>query len=214
MSESLPLTNVSGQPASDTAITVLVCHGRGQDESALAGLTDRFPDRVASVRLRAPHADDDGFRWYDTVLPYGSHDLSQPRAGEFRESLDRLHECYNALGDRVGLLGYSQGAMLCLAALIERPSAYRWAGALHGYLPESHSAPALVGRTDDVPVLVSYGRDDEAIPPWRSRRAAATLTAGGADVTESGYDCGHEPPDAEFTEVSSWVDDVTSSPTR
>jgi phospholipase/carboxylesterase len=209
MSDDAPLESVGGPAACGAPFPVVACHGRGQDETALAGLTDRLPDRTTPVRVRAPHSEGDGYRWYETTLPSGSHDLSQPEDEGFRESVDRLHDYCDALGRPVGLLGYSQGAMTCLAAVVERPAAYRWVGALHGYLPASHSSPTLVRRTDGIPAFVGYGRTDSAIPSWRSRRTVATLAAGGADVTEAAYDCGHELTADQLADVARWVEGVT-----
>lgn len=209
------LDSVGREGASDTSETVVLCHGRGQDETSLTDVTARLPEAVAPVRVRAPHVDGSGYRWYDTALSNGSHDLSQPRTGEFRESLDLLHGFCDDLADTpVGLVGYSQGAMIALAAVIERPSLYRWVGALHGYLPASHSSPALVRRAADTPTFVGYGERDEAIPCWRSRRAVATLVAGGTPVTERSYDSGHALSNPELDDVASWIDDVSKSSSR
>jgi phospholipase/carboxylesterase len=69
----------------------------------------------------------DSFTWFELDLAAGFHD-SQPDPDGFRRSLDHLSafvhgavDAYDLDADRVGLLGFSQGAITALSALLERP---------------------------------------------------------------------------------------------
>ena len=195
---------------------VVVLHSRGSDEQELEGVGELFDDDVAVLYVRAPDADGKGFRWYDTDLSAGTHDLSQPQSGDLRRSLNQLHDFVSRAvdradldGNRVGLFGYSQGAIVSLAALVDRPTAYSWVVALNGYLPSSQTDPGLIARAAGTPVLVSGGRKDETIPPWRVQRAGAMLSGGDVDVTLELRDEGHEWSPETLADAVAWATEAT-----
>ncbi len=216
-----------GTVASDAPAVVLL-HGRGTNERDLLPLGDRLPDELDVVAARAPDAmGPDSYTWYELDLSAGGLHESQPDAEEFRRSLDRVHEfvdgavdAYDLDPDRVGLLGFSQGAITSLSALLERPDAYRWVVALNGYLAAEHEervAPKAQrsggGEAADAdaaagtPVFVGCGAADQVIPPERAERAADLLESGGAEVRLERYGVGHGTTPEEIDDVAAWVDE-------
>lgn len=205
---SRPGTVESNAPA------VVLLHGRGTNERDLLPLGAQLPEELHVLSVRAPDSmgGPDSYTWYELDLSDGGLHASQPHAEDFRRSLDRLHEfvadaveTYGLDPDRVGLLGFSQGAITGLSALIERPDAYRWAVALNGYLAEAHRADA--GNAAGKPVFVGRGATDQVIPPERTERAAETLAAAGADVRFETYDVGHGTTPGEIADVVEWLED-------
>ena len=212
--ESLPLTHVSRPPEAGDGPSpaVVVLHGRGTNERDLLPLADELPDELHVLSVRAPDRLQGGYTWYDLDLSEGGLHASQPDPEGFERSLRLVHEFADAAvdeygldADRVGLLGFSQGAITSLSALIERPDAYDWAVALNGYLAAAHEddVDAAAGK----PVFVGAGQMDQVIPVERAERAAELLDEAGADVTFQQYPVGHGTTPQEVRDVAAWVDE-------
>lgn len=211
---SLPLTHVSRPPEAGEGPSpaVVVLHGRGTDERDLLPLADELPDELHVLSVRAPDRLQGGYTWYDLDLSEGGLHASQPDPEGFERSLRLVHEFADAAvdeygldADRVGLLGFSQGAITSLSALVERPGAYDWAVALNGYLAAAHEddVDAAAGK----PVFVGAGQMDQVIPVERAERAAELLDEADADVTFRKYPVGHGTTPQEVRDVAAWVDE-------
>jgi phospholipase/carboxylesterase len=204
----LPLAYVYRPPADESDRLVVVLHGRGADETDLLPVADRLPPAHV-VSLRAPDRLMGGYTWYALDVPDGDLHRSQPHAGEFRRSLDLVAEAVDTAREAVGatetgLLGFSQGAITSLSLLVERPDAYDWVVALHGYLAASHAdRDADLGG---VPVFVGAGSADEIIPASRASDAAARLRELGASVTFETYGVGHGVAREELADVVAFVE--------
>lgn len=201
-----PATTVDGP-----APAVVFLHGRGADKDDLLGLADHLPDALHVLSVRAPDRLGPGYTWYELEMPEGDLHRSQPNAEDFRRSRDALDAFVAAAVaeydlDDVGLFGFSQGAILSLASLLESPDRYRWAVALHGYLPASHD-PADYPDAADAPVFLGTGRDDSVIPPERTERAAEALREGGLGVTFRTYRSGHNIAPGELADAADWIAD-------
>ena len=211
--QGIPLEHVHvGPEDGDGGPAVFVLHGRGADEQDLLPVARELPDDLHVVSFRAPDPLQGGYTWYELDLSAGGLHQSQPDAEGFRRSLDRLADsvdaavdAYDLDTDRLGLLGFSQGAITGLSALLERPDRYRWVVALHGYLPAAHAdlePDAIEGK----PVFVGTGTGDRVIPASRSEAAAETLREIGADVVYETFPTGHGIGDAELADVIAFVE--------
>lgn len=203
-----------GSVETDAPAVVLI-HGRGTNERDLLPIGAQLPDELDVLSVRAPErmGGPNSFTWYELDLSAGGLHQSQPDPEGFRRSLDLVHEFVDGAveefdldPDRVGLLGFSQGAITSLSALLERPDAYRWVVALNGYLAAEHEDRA--GNAAGKPVFVGCGSMDQIIPPERAERAAERLKEAGADVRFERYDVGHGTTQEEITDVVQWLEDV------
>ena len=204
---SRPGTVESNAPA------VVLIHGRGTNERDLLPIGAQLPAELHVLSVRAPErmAGPDSYTWYDLDLSAGGLHASQPDPDGFRRSLDLVHEfveeaidAYDLDPERIGLLGFSQGAITGLSALIERPESYRWVVALNGYLADTHEA--AVENADGKPIFIGCGLADRVIPPARAEHAAEALESGGAAVRFETYDVGHGTTPAEITDVLEWLE--------
>lgn len=234
MPADLPLEHVSIEPdvpSDGPAPAVFVLHGRGADEEDLLPVAQRLPDELHVVSLRAPDrlmgVSDErseseargapqgyhgGYTWYELDVPDGDLHESQPVMDEFRRSLDLVNETVDAAidgydldADRIGLLGFSQGAISSLSLLVEAPERYAWVVALHGYLAESHTDAGPEG-IEDTPVFVGSGTADRIIPSSRARAAADRLREMGCPVEAHEYGSAHGIAPDELADVIEWVD--------
>ena len=210
----LPLVHVSRTgTVTENAPAVVLIHGRGTNERDLLPIAAQLPDELHVLSVRAPQemGGPNSYTWYDLDLSGGGLHSSQPDPEGFRRSLELVHEfvegaveAYDLDPDRVGLLGFSQGAITSLSALLERPESYRWVVALNGYLADAHESE--VDNADGKPVFVGCGSMDQVIPPERAERAAERLSEGGADVRFEQYGVGHGTTPQEITDVVEWLE--------
>ncbi|MEZ3164514.1 dienelactone hydrolase family protein [Halorubrum sp. RMP-47] len=211
----IPLEHVHVAPddgvEDDPAPAVFVLHGRGADEEDLLPVAAELPDDHHVISLRAPDRLQDGYTWYELDLSAGGLESSQPDADDFRRSLDLIVGSVEAAvdahgldADRIGLLGFSQGAITSLSLLLEDPDRYAWVVALHGYLAESHADldPDGIGGK---PVFVGAGAGDRVIPQSRTEAAIDHLEALDADVTSGSFPGGHGIGPQELDAVVEFV---------
>jgi phospholipase/carboxylesterase len=213
MSE-IPLDHIHVAPDDDAdrAPAVFVLHGRGADEEDLLPVARHLPDALHVISLRAPDPLHGGYTWYDLDLSAGGIEESQPDPEGFRRSLDLVAESVDAAvesygldPDRLGLLGFSQGAITSLSLVLERPDRYAWVVALHGYLADSHADLEPDG-IEGKPVLVGAGAGDRVIPESRPAAAADRFEALGAAVTRGSYPGGHGIGQQELADVVEFVE--------
>ena len=211
----IPLEHVhvapDDSPDGEPAPAVFVLHGRGADEEDLLPVAAELPDGHHVVSLRAPDPLQGGYTWYELDLSAGGLESSQPDAADFRRSLDLIVEsveaavdAYGLDADRLGLLGFSQGAITSLSLLLEDPSRYAWVVALHGYLPESHADLDPDG-IEGKPVFVGAGAGDRVIPESRTSAAVDRLEAVGAAVAHGSFPGGHGIGPQELDAVVEFV---------
>ncbi len=210
----IPLEHVHVAPDDDPedAPAVFVLHGRGADEEDLLPVARHLPDDLHVISLRAPDPLQGGYTWYELDLSAGGLEESQPDAADFRRSLDLVAESVEAAvesyaldPDRIGLLGFSQGAITGLSLVLEEPDRYAWVVALHGYLADAHADLDPDG-IEGKPVFVGAGAGDRVIPESRSAAAADRLEEVGADVTRGSYPGGHGIGQEELSDVVAFVE--------
>ncbi|MFB6104409.1 MAG: alpha/beta hydrolase [Halobacteriaceae archaeon] len=211
----LPLTHVHRAPEetqTDGGGAVFVFHGRGADEQDLLPVAARLPDHLHVVSFRAPIPLGPGYTWYGIDASDGLHS-SQPDPDDFEAALatattaiDDAVTAYDIDSENVGLLGFSQGAIMALSLLLEHPTRYAWVVALHGYLAATHSeaSPPDIAGT---PVFIGAGESDQIIPADRAEAAAARLEDLGCAVTAETFPMGHGIGEAELAAVTAFVDD-------
>ena len=220
MSE-IPLEHVHIEPEASSdgpAPAVFVLHGRGANEQDLLPIARELPESHHIISLRAPDRLQGGYTWYDLDLSAGGLHQSQPDPADFDRSRELVADSVTAAIDaydldpgRVGLLGFSQGAITSLSLLLDSPDDYQWVVALHGYLPESHRDLDPEGIVDK-PVFVAAGSADEIIPEARSQAAAERFEELGAAVSYTVYDAPHGVSPEELADLVEFVERQVSSP--
>lgn len=209
----LPLEYVHVEPdesIEEPAPAVFVMHGRGADERDLLPIADQFPP-MHVVSFRGPEPLMRGYTWYDIEMPDGDLHRSQPDSEGYRRSLDLVSESIDGAVDafdvdpgRLGVFGFSMGAMLTMGLLLERPDDLAWGVALHGYLPSTHAALNPDG-IEGKPMFFGAGSRDDIIPAQRVEAAADRFRDLGAAVTFDTYSVGHGVGQDELRDVVEFV---------
>ena len=170
----VPPAAPSGRPP-----LVVLLHGLGADEEDLLPLAPHLDPRLLVISVRAPLPASAGYAWYGVDW---ARDPPRRDPGQVLASRDRLLgfveeavAAHRADAERVFLLGFSQGAMISLAAGLARPELIRGVVAHSGrLLPEAvpEPPPAALARLE---VLLLHGRSDEVVPARRGREARDAL---------------------------------------
>ncbi|BDV29651.1 alpha/beta hydrolase [Microbacterium terricola] len=146
----------------DAPLLVLL-HGYGSHEHDLGGLIPHLPDAFAFAAVRAPLAPrwpTPGYAWY-AIENLDAHDpdLVSSAASRFVEWVDAV-----APGRTIGLLGFSQGAVVALQALRLRPERFAFVVNLAGYATPGELAGDEQLAVLRPPVFWGRGSRDEVIP--------------------------------------------------
>ena len=171
-----------GRPLPEAKGALILIHGRGSSPEDMAGLADAL-DADAFACL-APAAE--GGTWYPQrfLAPLSQN---EPWLSSALKSIDDLVHEVVAAGmspERIGLIGFSQGACLALEHVVSAGRRYAFvaglSGALIGPLETSRLARSLGG----LPVLLGCAEDDAHIPRRFVEHSATVLAAMDAAVTK------------------------------
>lgn len=190
-------------PSQATAGLVLV-HGRGASPEAIAAITRRLPtDHVACVAPRASEG-----TWYPLRF-LAPREANEPALSLALATIQAAVDELAAAGvppERIGLIGFSQGACLVLEHALQAATRYGFvaglSGAMIGPLEASRKPPAL----DGTPVLIACAEDDAHIPRPHVEATAAHFRSSGANVTHLVF-----PGDTHgvFPEEVAWLQEHT-----
>lgn len=167
---------------------VIFLHGVGSSGADLEGLGLYFQQVMPEVIFASPNGTsrfdggNEGYQWFSVM---GVTEQSRPeRVVEARaafdatiESIFREHDVTPGK-DRVILLGFSQGSIMALDALVTARFPLAGVAAFSGRL----SSPRPYQPAADAAALLVHGMDDLVIPWTESEAAAAALTEEGVEV--------------------------------
>lgn len=160
---------------------VILVHGRGATAESILSLAPEIgDDTLAFVAPQAP-----GNTWYPesflAPLPRNEPWLSASLS-LLRSAVESL-EAKGTPRSRIALVGFSQGACLCLEFAAR--NAGRWGGviAFTGGLIGPRGTPrAYAGSFEGTPAFLGCGDPDPHVPRWRVEETAEVLTRMGAEV--------------------------------
>ena len=175
-----------GPPPGDARLTMICVHGRGASaEDILALAAELGTDDVAFL---APNAA--GRTWYPLSF-LAPMDRNQPGLDSGLAVLERLMSGLAASGiasERIGLLGFSQGACLALEFTARHARRYACVAGLSGGLIGPPGTPrAYAGSLDNTPVFLGCSDVDPHIPLERVHDTTRVLGALDAVVDERIY---------------------------
>jgi phospholipase/carboxylesterase len=159
---------------------VIFLHGYGADGNDLIGLAQNWASVLPDAGFVAPHAPNPcaqaptGREWYP--IPTTGDPAQNPDIAAALEALDRFitDECKRAplSENSVALVGFSQGAMMALAAGLRRNCA-----GLVGYSGTTLDAPTpRANSAMPPPVLLCHGDADQVVPINAMFETLARLT--------------------------------------
>ena len=200
-----PVATYRGSTDPDAPLVVLL-HGRGSDEQQIATLADHLPQHLAYAAVRAPIAEGGGYAWF------ANRGIGRPVASSLADTLAWFRGWLDAghAGRDVLLVGFSGGAAIAGALVLDDPHRSAGAAILYGTLPFDAGVPVEPGRLAGVPVLVAQGDADHVIPRELLDRTWAYLRdEAGADTSAHRGAGGHGFTPASLDELVRWIARLT-----
>ena len=204
--EATPVISEGARPA-----LLLLLHGVGSNERSMASLAPAFDPRFLVISARSPIVlGPDSFAWFHvTFTDQGPViDGSEAAAGwaHIARFIDEAVASYGADPARVYVAGFSQGAIMALAALLTAPERIAGVAMMSGrLLPEvlPHAAPpeALRGKR----VLIVHGAEDQKLGIHFARAAREQLVRLPLALTYRELSIGHAITAESLAEVSAWL---------
>ena len=191
---------------------LLLLHGVGSNERSMAALAPALDPRFLVVSARSPLAlGPNAFAWFHVTFTASGPviDAGEAAAGwaHVARFVDEAVLAYGADPARVYVAGFSQGAIMALAALLTAPERIAGAVAMSGrLLPEvlPHAAPpeALRGK----PVLVVHGAHDEKLGVHFARTARDALARFPLALDYRELPIGHAVTAESLAVVNEWLE--------
>jgi phospholipase/carboxylesterase len=166
---------------------VVLCHGYGSDGKDLIGLAPHWQAMLPTAAFAAPNAPEhctqspSGYQWFplSRIDPHETLKGAEAAAPKLDAFVDAELKRHGLTGDKLALVGFSQGTMMSLHVGLRRTPApaaiVGYSGMLVGpeTLPRFESAP---------PVLLVHGDADTVVPPGALFMSANALAAVGVPV--------------------------------
>jgi predicted esterase len=175
-----------GPPPASARLTIILVHGRGASAADILGVADEID--AADIAFIAPDAP--GRTWY----PYSFLVPLEQNEPFLSTALATLDAIVDSLGrqavppDRVGFLGFSQGACLSLEYVARHAKRYAAViGFSGGLIGPPGTRRQYGGSLDGTPVFLGCSDVDPHIPLARVHESREVLTGIGARVDERIY---------------------------
>lgn len=178
-----------GRELDDARAAVILVHGRGATAGSIMQLVDALdPEESLPVAWLAPQAD--GNTWYP--FPFSETlELNEPHRSDALLTIGNLIDSVTSAGiaaNRIGLIGFSQGACLSLEYAVVGDTQPAFVGALSGGAMGPLDITRQVdGDRSGMEVFIGCGDQDGHIGLPFVERSASWLRDAGAAVDDRTY---------------------------
>lgn len=171
---------------------LLLLHGWTGDENVMWIFTRSLPKDFWIFAPRGPvQSPEGGYGWANArTNGFEQFEELSTVASSLMRDVDAWIEDFNIPPGQVNLMGFSQGAALSYAVLINHPARISRTAALAGFIPQGvEIQPGSLSGKD---VFIAHGTRDETVPVALARQSAERLEAAGANVAYCEDDVGHK----------------------
>jgi phospholipase/carboxylesterase len=176
--------------ASAAGPPLLLLHGTGGDERDLLPLRDRLSPGAAALSVRGTVLENGMPRFFRRLREgvFDEDDLRR-QADALAEFVATASEAYGIGEDALVAVGFSNGANIASALLLQRPGLLDAAVLLAAMVPYAEPPKASLGGTL---VIISNGAADPMIPSSMTKQLVTQLHDRGAEVVELPHPGGHQ----------------------
>lgn len=169
--------------------TLFLLHGTGGDQFDLLPIVRDLQPHFQVVSLLG-NVREHGMPRFFVRQPSGEFDVQsiEIEAEKLRQFVEAWCASQALSLSEVAFLGYSNGANMIMALAQLFPEVVQRAVILHGLLPLDRELSDFSGKN----FLVTYGENDQMIPPQKAESLVDTLRAAGAQVETVIHSGGHE----------------------
>ena len=171
----------AGAPLGEARAALILVHGRGATAESMLPLADAFGR--GDIAYLAPQAGGNSWYPYSFLAPLEANEPFLSSALALLGGLVAELQAKDYPPERIGLVGFSQGA--CLATEFVARNARRYgmvAGLSGGLIGPEGTRRGYPGSLDGTPVFLGCSDLDPHIPVVRVHETAAVLGALGAEV--------------------------------
>lgn len=171
----------AGLPLDQAKKVAILIHGRGANASGILGLKDHL--NLSDFALLAPEAAGNSWYPYSFMAPDSSNEPAYSKAINQIESLVRELYAKGFHSDQIYLIGFSQGACLCLefAAI----NAKKYGGVIAftgGLIGQELRGEKYAGDFQGTPIFIGSSKQDFHVPLERIKLSEKLLVQLGASV--------------------------------
>jgi phospholipase/carboxylesterase len=181
--------------ASSAGVPLLLLHGTGGNEYDLLPLRERLSSGAAVLSVRGTVLENGMPRFFRRLREgvFDEDDLRR-RADDLGEFVVTASAAYGIADRSLVAVGFSNGANIASALLLQRPGVLSAAVLLSAMVPFASPPEVDLAGTR---VIISNGARDAMIPASMTAELAAQFRRRGADVIEVPHPGGHQiDPDA------------------
>lgn len=183
--------------------TLLLLHGTGGDERDLLGLGRELWPGAAVLSVRGKVLENGMPRFFRRFAEgvFDVEDLKY-RTEELAQFIDAVSKRYRFRREKLILVGYSNGANIAASLILLHPHYMAAAVLFRAMMPFS---PDLIRDFSHISVFIGAGRLDPIVPSGQVEELAAIFESGGADVTISWHQGGHELGEDDVRAAKTWL---------
>jgi phospholipase/carboxylesterase len=174
------------------ARTLLMLHGWTGDENSMWAFARDLPAQAWLIAPRAPYSAPPGYSWRVTHQDWPRFDDLHPSAARLLDLLERWGIANGVETGQVDMVGFSQGAAMCLAFSLAYPSRTRRVAMLAGFAPLGSERFIAQKPLRGKSVFVAHGSLDATVPVAYAHATVKFLEECGADVSYCESQTGHK----------------------
>jgi len=189
---------------------LLLLHGTGGNEHDLLPLRDHLSPGAAVLSVRGTVLENGMPRFFRRVREgvFDEDDLRR-RADELAEFVVTASSAYGISDRSLVAVGFSNGANIASAMLLQRPDVLKGAVLLAAMVP--YAEPPSADLSDTL-VIISNGDRDPLIKSEMTKQLASQLRERGAEVIELPHPGGHQIDRAVLPQIRQMIANVSMTP--
>ena len=189
---------------------IILLHGYGSNSDDLFSFADYLPEQLTVISLEAPlDTTFGGKAWYSIHF-----DATQDKWSDLKEaekSLDAISQQlkyfekeYDLDPNDIGLMGFSQGAILSWSLLLDQPDLFRRAVCMSGYI-NTQLLKKPLQEYQNILAYASHGTQDPTIPYDWAASSINELNKKNPEVCFNSYPDGHNVSPENLRDLLEWL---------
>lgn len=190
--------------------SIILLHGYGSDENDLFSFAEYLPKKYTIISLRAPFETPmGGYCWFSINFnnsneKWSDHKQAYQSILNLESQIDFFIQKYNLEPDQVDLLGFSQGAVLSWALLLDFSIKINRAVCLSGYIDKSLLKEDIYSYRDII-AYSSHGTNDPVIPFDWAKTSIESLKENNPNVVFNSFQDAHNVSQENFQSILNWL---------